>query len=107
MTQQVGQYKIILEESESEKNDETNYSTQATSIPKSTTFPAFTPKPHVPQTNNHIDKIVGTFVNEGRASHGRTVNVGSRGGHYTMTANYNKTYLNPKEVKFSISYKKQ
>jgi len=55
-----------------------------------------------PHSKNFSDKIVGTFINEGRVSHGRTVYVGLRGGHYTMTANYNKQYLTADEIKFSI-----
>ena len=55
-----------------------------------------------PHSKKFSDKIVGTFINEGRVSHGRTICVGLRGGHYTMTANYNKQYLTANEIKFSI-----
>jgi len=50
------------------------------------------------------DKIIGYYVSEGRAAHGRSVYKGSRGGIYTMTSNFNKTYLKPAEVDNNIEY---
>ncbi len=78
-----------------------NNESQSSKLQGSITFPDLhTLK--TPHSKNCSDKIVGTFINEGRVSHGRTVYVGLRGGHYTMTANYNKQYLTADEIKFSI-----